>query len=210
MSVANDELPISKKQAEHVATWMVDNFGQKLADAVKGTVFGRKHLCAIVCQETAFVWTGWLSKMTADEILARCVFDASGDASGTTRSAFPRKTAEFRERYGDAFTEMLIEEANVTRHIRGYSSRSWVYKGYGLFQYDLQHVKTDEEFFRQRDWYSFDACLTKAMAELKVKFAATGDLWKAIKAYNGSGSKAEQYKQNVQKFTEFCAPVTGD
>lgn len=189
---------------------MVDNFDEKLATAIKGTVFKKKHLCAIVCQETAYVWLGWLKKLDAPQILGRCVFDASGDASGTSRSAFPKNTAAFEEKFGKDFTTELIDEANATRKLRGYGDKKWVYKGYGLFQYDLQAVLTDEAFFRDKKWYSFDACLANAMSELKKKYAATGDIWKAIKAYNGSGPKADQYMKNVKAFTKDCAAVTGE
>jgi len=37
------------------------------------------YLCAITCQETAYFWLGMSEKMTADEVLARCVLDASGE-----------------------------------------------------------------------------------------------------------------------------------
>jgi hypothetical protein len=32
----------------------------------------------------------------------------------------------------------------------------------------------------------------------------------AIKAYNGSGPRAQQYMENVRVFTDCCAQVTGD
>jgi hypothetical protein len=203
-----ESLPISHAQAHRAAKWMIDNFDEKLARAIVGTVFKKKHLCAIACQETAYVWIGWLNKLDTTQILARCVFDASGDASGTSRSVFPKNTAEFRAKFGKKFTAKLIEEGNATRKLRGYAKKQWVYKGYGLFQYDLQYVLSDEAFFRNKHWYSFETCLAKAVSELKRKYAATGDIWKAIKAYNGSGAKAEQYMRNVKSFTRDCADVT--
>jgi hypothetical protein len=173
-------------------------------------VFKKKHLCAIACQETAFVWVGWIKTRPVQQIVERCVFDASGDASGTSRSAFPRNTAAFRERYGVSLTNMLINEANLTRTMRGYGPKRWVYKGYGIFQYDLQHIVADEAFFRDKRWYDFRTCMGKAMKELKAKHAQTGDLWRAIKSYNGSGPRAEQYMRNVKAFTPICAEITGD
>jgi hypothetical protein len=106
---------------------------------------------------------------------------------------------------------MLIEEANKTRRLQDYGDRPWVYKGYGLFQYDLQHVRGDEGFFRNREWYDFDICLGRAAAELDNKLEAVGgDLWEAIRAYNGSGARARAYRDNVRVFTDYCAEVTGD
>jgi len=207
-----DELPISLAQAKEVAQWMVDNFDAKLDAAVAGTQFQKKHLCAIACQETAYKWLSWVHhELSPDEILARCVFDGSGDVPDTSRNVFPQNAAAFRARYGDEFTDMLIAEANKTRALQpGFGPKPWLYKGYGLFQYDLQYVEDDEDFFRQKQWYSIDSCLDRAMRELKRKYAATGELWSAIKAYNGSGPRAEQYKKNVQAFTPACAEITGE
>ena len=163
---------------------------------------------AIVCQETAYKWVKWIDEHDADTIIARCVFDASGDYPGTERSAFPVNTAAFRSEYGDQFADLLIDEANQTRRLQGWNDKPWVYKGYGIFQYDLQKVVDDEAFFRTKLWYSFDTCLARCCQELDEKLARSrGDLWKAIKAYNGSGARADQYASNVRVFSEYCAEV---
>ena len=162
-------LPVSKASAVKCAKWLVENFGAKMKTAVNGKAYGVKHLCAIVCQETAYKWVPWIGKQTVSTIVERAVFDASGDAPNAPRSAFPKKTADFRAKYGDSFTGMLIEEANKTRRIQSYSDKPWVYKGYGLFQFDLQHVDKHEGFFRNKQWYSFDTCLAKVIAELDEK-----------------------------------------
>jgi hypothetical protein len=204
-------LPVSKTSALACCHWLVDNFGAKLKQAVDGKTYRIKHLCAIICQETAYKWVKWIAQYDVATIVGRSVFDASGDYPGTERSAFPVNTAAFRQRYGDEFTNMLIEEANQTRRMQGWGDQTWVYKGYGLFQYDLQNVVGDEAFFRNKLWYTFDTCLDRCCKELDAKLkSARGDLWKAIKAYNGSGPAAEQYMQNVKVFTDYCAEVTGE
>lgn len=204
-------LPISRSAAVQCARWLVENFGDALREAVSGKPYRVKHLCAIVCQETAYKWLKWTTTHNVKTIVARAVFDASGDYPGTSRGAFPKNTAAFRARFGDAFADMLIEEGNITRRLQGWSDAPWVYKGYGLFQYDLQHVLTDRDFFENKRWYSFEACLAKCCSELDEKLKdAKGDLWDAIRRYNGSGARAEQYRRNVQAFTEYCASVTGD
>jgi hypothetical protein len=71
-------------------------------------------------------------------VLARCVLEASGDYPSTERSAFPKNTHAFKTKYGDAFAHMLIPKANGTRKWHGFGPAAWVYKGYGLFQFDLQ------------------------------------------------------------------------
>ncbi|MBR1129183.1 peptidase S8/S53 subtilisin kexin sedolisin [Bradyrhizobium iriomotense] len=203
-------LPISKASALICARWLMDNFGDRITNACTDKIYKPKHLCAIVCQETAYKWIPWIGTQSVQTIVERAVFDASGDYPGTSRGPFPKNTAAFRDKYGDSFADLLIEEANKTRRLQGWGDKSWVYKGYGLFQYDLQHVKTAEGFFKNREWYSFDNCLSRVVEELDDKLAAQGgDLWKAIKAYNGSGPAAEKYMQNVKAFTEYCEEVTG-
>jgi hypothetical protein len=203
-------LPISKKSALICAKWLMDNFGDRIKNACAGKAYKPKHLCAIVCQETAYKWIPWIGAQSTQTIVERAVFDASGDFPGTSRGAFPPNTKAFRDKYGKPFTDMLIEEANKTRRVQGWGDKPWVYKGYGLFQYDLQHVKTAESFFANREWYSFDNCLSRVVQELDSKLADQGgNLWKAIKAYNGSGPRAERYMQNVKAFTEYCEEVTG-
>lgn len=209
--VEPDTLPIGKQAALAATHWLLDNFGGQLRAAVSGKAYGLKHLCAIVCQETAYKWVPWIGQHSRQTIVERAVFDASGDFPDTPRSAFPVNTQAFRDRMGDALTDMLIGEANLTRSLQGWSARPWVYKGYGLFQYDLQHVLTDADFFRERRWYDFDVTLAKATGELDTKLVEQGgDLWEAIRAYNGRGRRAEQYRENVKVFTGYCAEVTGD
>jgi hypothetical protein len=204
---ADAGLPIDHAKTLKVARFMKANFGPAMKNAVAGTPFSVDLLCGIACKETAIFWGGLIDTLPLSKIIERCVFDASGDFPGAPRNAFPPNTAAFRERYGNAFTAMLIDEANQTRALRNYGPKQWVYKGYGIFQYDLQHVVTDEAFFREKQWYSFDTCLTKAVDELKKKYAATGDLWRAVRAYNGSGPRATQYANHVMQFAEWCATV---
>ena len=201
------DLPISKKQAQKAALWLKKNFGSEIKKVVKDTHFSIDIVCGIACQETAYFWVSRTGKLTVGEILARCVLNASGDVQGKPRKPFPKNTAAFREKYGDVFTEMLIEEANQTRALRGFKSATIVYKGYGIFQYDLQKVTSDEDFFRLKKWYEFPECLMRLMRELKEKFEAQGTVKEAIRAYNGSGQAAEEYAENVLEFARYCGEV---
>lgn len=201
------DLPISLSQAKRVTQWLKRNYGPKIEAVTKDTPFPPHIICAITCQETAYFWLKMSDTMKADEVLARCVLDASGEMPSDPRSAFPRNTDAFRGKYGDDFADMLIEEANKTRTIRGMSPKEWVYKGYGIFQYDLQAVVDDKEFFHEKQWYDIDACLARVVGELKHKWARTNDLWASVKAYNGSGPRADQYRRNVQKFAEVTEEV---
>jgi hypothetical protein len=213
------ELPISKDAALAATAWLKGNFGPKLAAAAAPTVFNENHLCGIVCQESAYRWLGWRKTQSVDAILGACVLDGSGDVPGTSRGAFPRNTAEFRARYGSPFTDMLISEGNKMRTLMGWGGVNWLYKGYGIFQFDLQFVTsaTYRDYFENRRWYDFDRCLALVMEELdgtwnrvQAKFPTARhdeQIRLAIKAYNGSGIAAESYSQNVIFYTGIAAQV---
>ncbi len=212
------DLPINEAQARKATRWLMTHFGDLISAAGAGTPFTPEILCAIACQETAYFWIPMLAKLEnepiykdnptdlADFILGRCVLDASGDAPNSSRSAFPKNTQAFRDRYGAEFTNMLIEEANLSRKLRDFGPKQWVYKGYGLFQYDLQFVVNDEAFFREKKWYDFEACLGNLMHELKQTHKRfPTDVWEAVRAYNGAGSRAMKYRENVKLFVKWTA-----
>ena len=190
--------------AHGVTRWLISNFGAQLSDAVRSTPFTVPLLCAIACREAGSYWLPLTPHKTAAEILGLAVYDASGDVAGAPRGVFPTNTAQFRLAYGETFTAMLIGEANKARAARGLHPASIVYKGYGIFQYDLQYVRIDEAFFRGRQWYSFAECVSRAVRELKKKFEATSDIQDAVRAYNGTGPKAEQYARDVMRLLPFC------
>ncbi|HRH61095.1 MAG TPA: hypothetical protein PL045_11025 [Chitinophagaceae bacterium] len=206
-------LPITQQQAMKAAHWLKTNFSASIEQALHENPllslngFTIDTICGIACQETAYFWLNFIDKKSPAEILGRCVLDASGDFPNTQRSAFPKNTAAFQKKYGDEFTNMLINEANLTRALRGFGPKNWVYKGYGLFQYDLQYVVSNESFFREKKWYSFDECIKNVMRELTTKWNIHKNMWKTIKGYNGSGENASRYANNVVQFTAYSATV---
>lgn len=194
------DLPLNETQCLNVARWMETHFGSKCEIAVENTPFTKQLLYAIVCKETAIYIYKWINEHTPEEILSFCVFDASGDVNGT-RKAFPKNTGAFIEKYGQTLADELIKEANKTRALRGWGPKQWVYAGYGLFQYDLQHILTDQTFFEQKRWYFIDDCIEKVKKELMTKWKNNpNDLFHTIKAYNGSGVMAENYANSVLQF----------
>jgi metacaspase-1 len=195
-------LPLTEAQTRKATRWLMTHFGHDLQRVAEGTPFGVELLCGIACKETGSVWLPFVDHgLSPAEILGRAIGDASGDFPNTSRSAFPKDTPTFRAAFGDAFADMLIAEANASRALRHMGPKNWVYKGYGIFQYDLQHVVADEAFFRERQWYQLDACLERVIRELRRKFQRTGELWAAVKAYNGSGPRADEYRDNVKVLT---------
>jgi len=105
--------------AQGVTRWMIANFQSQLTDAVRSTPFTVPLLCAIACREAGMYWLPLTPHKSAAEILGLAVYDASGDVAGAPRSAFPVNTAQFRLTYGEAFTNLLIDETNKARAARG-------------------------------------------------------------------------------------------
>lgn len=199
--------PLNPDQVKKARAWMATNFGGAVdaAAAAIGAPVDANLIYAIACQETASVWLGWIDKMPAQQVLARCVFDPSGDTPPFDRRAFPANTREFRSHFGDPLTDQLIKEANATRQLRGYSPRDWVYKGYGLFQYDLQNIQTDSAFFTDHKWDDIETCLNRFCSLLTEKLNRSGrDLKAAVRAYNGAGPAADLYAQKVMQMRDWC------
>lgn len=207
-------LPISRANARKATNWLMTHFGPTIHSATDGTPFTPALICAIACQETAYFWLPITRRtdkqITPDEVVARCVLDASGDAPGAPRHAFPRNSAAFRSKYDRSFADMLVEEANATRALRGFGPKNWIYKGYGIFQYDLQFIIEDEPYFRLRQWYDFSVCANRLIKELSAIHARNkGNLWETVRAYNGSGQAARIYRDNVKEFiVETQAEIT--
>jgi hypothetical protein len=202
-------LPLSKSNCILMADWLKQNFEPQIKEMIYGTPYDVSLVCAIFCQETASKIIYWIHDYDALTILQRCVFDASGDYPGTVRFAFPKNKTEFENKFGADVTNMLIEEANKQRSMpqhdapRGYSQADYLYKGYGIFQYDLQNILTDPEFFLFKKWYNFSDCIQKLIDELNVKAKLNDNLHGIVKAYNGSGKAAENYADNVLLFKQW-------
>jgi hypothetical protein len=101
------------------------------------------------------------------KLLPLLVGDASSDIAGHPRSAFPKNTVAFRTTFGDAFTKKLIAH-RPTMHVRcgGFRPRRPFIRDTGSIQYDLQHVQTDEAFFRDFLLHTMGPCLARLTREL--------------------------------------------
>lgn len=204
-------LPLGKTQAQEAALWLRQHFEGQINEMIAGTPWSIELVCAIACQETAQRWIRWIDNYDAETILARCVFDASGEPEFPTavRSAFPKNRDVFRAHYGNEFLQMLIDEGNKQRAMpqpgypNGYRAATYLYKGYGIFQYDLQHITTDRQFFEQKQWYHMTYCLQRLVDELNRKARLSNNLHGIVKAYNGAGTRAENYANNVMQFVEW-------
>lgn len=199
------DLPISKSQSLKAIEWLKHNFTDEIEAAVKDTPFTIDTICGIACQETAYRWLNWVDKYDINAILGLCVFDATGNVPGTEgqRKAFPVNTAAFETRYGPVLTSQLVSEGNKMRAVMGWGSKNWVYCGYGIFQYDLQAILIDYDFFANKEWYSFEKCLDRCVKELMGKYAIVKNVPKSIETYNGYGQAAENYRDNVLQFIQY-------
>jgi hypothetical protein len=202
-------LPLSESQCKTAANWLRQNFEEQIKEQVYNLPWSVELVCAIFCQETAYKVLKWINNYHPLTILQRCVFDASGDFPGTVRFAFPKNKIEFEKKYGAEVTKTLIYEGNKQRAMpqwdapKGYSEADYLYKGYGIFQYDLQNIETDPEFFLFKKWYNFSDCMQRLVNELNAKAKIAGNLHGIVKAYNGSGNAAEEYANNVLQFKEW-------
>ena len=193
------ELPIDKQQALLVASFLELHFGDKIKEAVAGTPFGVNHIIAIACQESASDWIDFIHTKTPEQILALQVSDPTGDEPGTSRHAWPQNLSVFKESF-PTIAPMLVAEGNKYRAAKNWAPRQWLYKGYGIFQYDIQNIKTDKDFFVNKLWYNIDDCLKRVISELHDKYAIEKDVWLSIERYNGAGSAAVAYMANVKQF----------
>lgn len=152
-------------------SWFLETFGQQLERAVVGTPFSAELLAAIAFQETGYIW-GRLKEagLELQEILKLCVGDTIDEERG--RSAFPRTSEELIAVPRGAEMFQIAREAlmEVAEYIMDYAgaarTRHKFCHGFGIFQYDIQFFRTDPEFFLQRKWEDFDACVGRCVWEL--------------------------------------------
>ena len=203
--------PLRAEEAASVKRWFRGNYAAQIDAAIAGAAgLDSDLVCAVAAKESAVYWVGKIGLLAPSAILGYCVFDASGDVPGTHRDAFPRNQAALRaDPAHGAVTDMLIEEANKSRAaLRGYEPAHYLYKGYGVFQNDLQNIRVDPDFFSKRLWYSIEECLARFVAEMGRKLqAADGDVRSAVRLYNGGGARTEQYAADVLQLWEWCKAV---
>src|ERR1044072_4536607 len=173
-------------------TWFKNTFADDINQRIQSTPYSLDFITASAVKETSVKWVNWIDKYDTQTILARCVFDPSGDYPGTFRQAFPRNKHAFEERYPITLSDMLIHEYNLTRVMpqdaKGtrFSPAEFLPKGFGIFQYDLQNIVTDEEFFTKKLWYNFSDCLGRVINILDEKRNVSNDIRTIAKHYNGS------------------------
>jgi hypothetical protein len=152
--------------------WFKEQFAADIAPALAGTPFTVDFLVAIACQETGHIWSSLRhTSLSVDEILATCVGDVI-DAPG--RKAFPvSKAALLAEKRGDemfaiARKGLELMSGRVGGFQKAVSQPHKFCRGFGIFQYDLQHFRADPAYFLEQRYLSFPASLEKALGELRA------------------------------------------
>ena len=152
------------------ARWFKTTFGPQLQTAVVGTPFSVDLLAAIAIQETYEIWGRIYQKLPADEVLQLCVGDVIGEPK---RTVFPKTKAELLaaprgdEMFAIAHDSLASLAQYATEYQKYADNPDRFCHAFGVFQYDIQFFKTDPDFFLQRQWHSFDQCVTRCVAELE-------------------------------------------
>jgi hypothetical protein len=159
----------TKKQKDGMA-WFKAQFGAKIKATTAGTPFTLDFLTAIAVQESFEVWGLIYNKLPVDKVLELCVGDSIG---GPTRTAFPTTKAQLiAAKNGQAMYQIARDGLEaIGKFIKPYKNawaRGGFCHGYGIFQYDLQFFKKEPDYFLNKTWADFDACLGKAMTELQA------------------------------------------
>lgn len=212
------DYPIIAETAVKATRWLHRSFGGQMARAIQGTNIPLALAYAVVCQESAYAWataqssepgftTAPIDRIEDPQTILRCcVLDTHGDQPGTTRCVFPRNRQDFSDAFGEEVTALLVAEGNYMRRtLHGWTERRWLFKGYGLFQYDLQFaarlgannmptldadrraIPNDLAFFAERRWHTFEGCADRFVREMSAAIRQYPNSLKAAAArYNGS------------------------
>lgn len=149
--------------------WFKQQFGESIARAVRNTPFDTDMVVAIACQETGPVWSLLRRKgISPARVLELCVGDTI-DA----RSVFPRSRAELEAapRGKAMFVVARAALEDMAAQVPGYGGAlrnpDKFCHGFGLFQRDIQSfVSGEADWFLERRWHDFDACLAGCLAAL--------------------------------------------
>lgn len=155
-------------------SWFKRNFGMRVEAATAGTPISVDLVAAIACQETGYIWPALIKHHggNVDAVLRDCVGDTL-DYPKRNANAFPRDKDDLLTRpYGADLFDIAREAlARIGKVFSAYQDVYDAYPdkfchGFGILQFDIQHVERDLDFFLERRWADFDTCLAKCLEEL--------------------------------------------
>lgn len=152
--------------------WFKQQFHSEIAVGIQGTPFSLDMITAIACQETGFIWqTLRKQELSRDQILELCVGDTI-DASGGRR-AFPQTKADLIAKPNGQKMFEIARQAlvDMSQHIKGFASAvanpNKFCHGFGIFQFDLQFFVTEPDYFLEKRYANFEACVGHCVGELR-------------------------------------------
>ncbi|MGH9900485.1 MAG: SH3 domain-containing protein, partial [Pyrinomonadaceae bacterium] len=168
--------------------WFKQQFHGGIGAAVQGTPFSLDMLTAIACQETGYIWQILRRRsLGVGRILELCVGDTiDAKPNNKGRRVFPRTKAELVSKPNGEQMFGIARQAlvDMARYVPGYESAvAKPHKfchGFGIFQYDLQFFLREPEYFLQKRYADFDACLEKCLGELRSAMRRIGWEGKAV------------------------------
>src|SRR3954463_9861093 len=168
----------------HDMLWFKQQFRKKIEPAIAGTPFTVDLLTALACQETGEVWP-ILRKtdLSVDRILELCVGDTKDAHSQTDpRHTWPATKEQLLaapngkgQQMFDLARKALEDMADYVHSYQVARSNSTKFcHGFGIFQYDIQFFKDEPEYFLDKQYANFDACLQKCLKELREQAHGIG------------------------------------
>lgn len=216
--------------------WFQTTFDKELRAAVQGTPFNIDLLSAIAYQETGYIWHRLLKKgMKPKEILRLCV----GDTIDKGRKAFPRDKAHLLEHEKGAAMfavarRCLVDIAAILPDFQAAAAnKDKFFRGFGIFQYDLQFFDKDQDYFLNERWSEASECFPRVIKELyeamkrqkwsskqtltdleKIHIAiaynkGTSDLSKGLKQGH-KNSEGQYYGELVSAFYDIARSIPDD
>ena len=159
--------------------WFKTTFHKRIRNGIRGTPFSIDMVSAIAQQETGYIWSPLVEKgLSERDVLRLCVGDTLDADRG--RSAFPKTKAELlaAPRGAEMFAIARQALVDMAQYTPGYAGAvrnpNKFCHGFGIFQYDLQFYRTNPDYFLQKRWKDFDACLAQCVEELNEAMKRQG------------------------------------
>jgi hypothetical protein len=165
---------------EERLSWFKTSFGSQIKAATEGSPISVDLIAAIALQETGYLWSSLIKHHNGDidGVLAGCVGDTLDHPK---RRAFPINREQLAEHpKGETIFGIARSALSDLADIHGTYRRVFerdqnkFCRGYGILQYDLQHLQTDPDFFLETKWASFEQCLQKCLVELRRGISKRG------------------------------------
>ncbi len=217
-------------------SWFKTSFDKEAGAELAGTPFTFDMITSVAYQETGYLWSPLIGRLDAPELLKVCVGDT---IDAPRRSAFPKTKGDLlRAPKGSEMFQIARDALEaIGQYDKSYrrvaADPNKFCHGFGIFQYDLQFYLTNSQFFLERKWYEFGACLAIFLGELgeamkraygRSKNELTDQEWPYVAiAYNkGSvdlkkglrqGFRDEDgryYGENVQEFLRIAQSVPAE